>query len=889
MGLIRIGSRLVVIVALTMAAFAYRSAAEPEEARAVTWSGCEYWSGECRFPEWTPPSEPGVIEQLWMSQFRVGAIGDSADLSEIAGIIFYDNGTGQSLTPPPYSNDAIGNVQIIAGDGTVCQVNEELKQLEFLATGACEIRATSAQVGEASAPPDLEKTIHVKPRMNVEMQVLDPDGVPREQSPDEIEDLARIGDEVVVRIYTDDPNGATSCGRIALSFGYTYFKGAFATGEPWSAGNYVDTEIGASQTTLTQPNDGCELRYVIPEPSVAYQDNIETSFGNSVLSRYGTLRVNVTPPSGYALGNASSAKATTWQFNATGDPRPFEGTLCSDDGLEECLVLESPNPSDYMEDYAPFEYNVPWKIAPQTAEDCELEQRGGYTGMFFSPYYSLSFAREGNGCAPLEVRIPAPAPSFMEDCYAYQCSAAFTLELSTEASSATIIAGSSSSGGALLVENASDDVFAIGSGWAAVYPNQIEDATTTYPGLWTPTYTVYGAVPTECTLEIDGRAEPISGIVSDGECSFSVDGFEPNPDAPIPSEHPYVLTVLVDGWEQPEIRFATSVFVIGEPGAPEVYAANVSEDGFTSVFAEGDGSIALLTLEQAASPTSFSSRDVKGSPAGALLVPDCSGSDAELFQSSERTAAIVTAECDLADGVYAFSARQVDALGTVTEKDATITLRKALPVQVGTSSFALDITGQLGIGKEATLRSASWRGRPLPEVTFQWYRCRTAGPATSARPSSCRAIAGASQISYVVSKLDSDMFLRRAEIARSSSGTRIAFSSTSNRIPSLRNARVTELRRSPLVVGSARVGSVLSATLGRWNRNPLKATTYWYRCDAVARSAPPGIPDGCAALGFGESHVLTEQDRGYFIIARIWVNTEHGTGVAYTATSTVIR
>lgn len=880
--------RLLVVTALTFMGFVYPGTTAPQEVRADTWSGCEYWSGECRFPEWVPPGEPGEIEQLWRSNVREGAVGESSDLSDIAGIIFFDNGTGQYPTSSPYSSDAVGEVQIIAGDGTICQINAETGSLEYLAAGACRIRASHPAVGDASAPTDLEKTIQVKPRLNVEMQVLDPDGTPREQEPNQIEDLAQIGDEVVVHIYTDDPNGANSCGRVVLFFGYTYFKGSFISGEPWSSGNYVISSIDDDQTVLAQPNDGCELRYIIPEPAVRYQDNTETTFGIIGLNRHGFLQVDVTLP-GYALGNASSRSSTRWQFNAAGVPRPFEGTLCSEEGLEECLVIQSPNPGDYTEDYVPFEYNEEWTIAPPTTDDCELRQFGGYAGLLFSPYYSLSFAREANGCAPLEARIPAPAPSFMDQCSSYQCSAAFNFEMSTDTVDSFILAGGDNYSGALLVESASADNFEVGSGWAGVYPNQFEDATTTYPGTWTPTFTVSGAMPTRCTLEIDGRAEPIAGTVSGAECMFSVDGFEPSPEARIHTEYPYVLTVDVDGWDQPEIRFSTSVFVIGEPGAPEVYAANLSDEGATSVVAEGDGSVALLTLEPTDRVASSVEHSDDGDRVGASTSSDCRSSDAELYQSSERAAAIVTAKCVLADGTYAFTARQVDARGTVTEKDAIVTLRKVPPLQIGTSSVALDITGNLAVGKEATIRSAPWRGRPLPKVAFQWYRCRTAGSATSTSPASCKAIPGANQISYVVSRLDSDMFLRRAEVARSSSGTRVSYSSTSNRIPRLRNSRAVELRSGPNLLGSAKVGSVVSASIGRWTRSPIQSTIYWYRCESMARSAPIGTPDGCIPLGFGKTHVVTAQDRGFYLIARVWINTAQGASIAYTPTSGEVR
>jgi len=881
-------ARISIALILAFTAFTAQSAAAPSPAEASTWSGCEYWTGECRFPEWTPPPSPGAIEQHWRTAGgRTGAIGDSVPLYDIAGIYFHDTGTGQNLATAEYPGNTIGDIFVRDTDISVCYVNQTTSELEYLGSGTCHITATNQEVGDAPAPPPLTYNIIVKPRFHVEMEVLSPSGEPREQAPDSLDDLARIGDEVVVSTFTDDPDGATTCGTIQLIAGYTYYKSQFPTGESASAGNFMLTTISSTQTTLSQPNTGCVFRYIVPEPSVPYLDNVVEEFGSQYLSRYGILRGVVKLP-GFALAREEGFSTTTWQFNATGEGREFEGTLCSEEGLESCLELTSANPGDYTDDYLPFEYNAPWHIAPPTTEDCSLAQSGGYLGLYFSPGYEMNLAREHVGCAPIELRVPAPAPSFMDDCKSFQCSAWFNFTMSVESLGSVLLAGSDNQSGIEYVPNPSDDIFTVGAGWAGIYPTQIEEATSTYPGTWTPSFQISGAEASSCELLLDGESEPFVGLVTGTTCAFSIDGFPPSPDAPWPTEHPYTVTVLIDGWDQPEMSFASSVFVLAEPGDPKVFSSSAS-GGVTSLTAEGDGSIAMLSIEDVTG-AGASAMDAAGAEGYSReRIAACYSADAQVVTGSEGDRAAATASCLLPDGTYSFTARQVDARGTVTETDATITLRKSQPNQVGSSTFAIDITGALEVGKEATIRSAAWIGRPLPQVGFQWYRCGSPGAATSTRPLSCRAIKGATQISYVVTSVDGNSYLRRAEIARSQAGVRTVYSETSNKIPRSVAPRHVELRRSPSVSGPTIVGRTIRSLTGRWSRTVISSSTYWYRCESAVRSAPMGTPDSCEPIGFGDSHLLTASDKGYYLIARVRVVTGAGVGIAYSAGSGVIR
>jgi hypothetical protein len=93
------------------------------------------------------------------------------------------------------------------------------------------------------------------------------------------------------------------------------------------------------------------------------------------------------------------------------------------------------------------------------------------------------------------------------------------------------------------------------------------------------------------------------------------------------------------------------------------------------------------------------------------------------------------------------------------------------------NTVAPRITGTPRVGSTVTGTEGTWTGFPDPTSTYQWFRCTSAGSASTAQPSGCTAISGATRSTYTLVAADKTAgYLRVRVTGTSAEGRAVRFS-----------------------------------------------------------------------------------------------------------------
>jgi len=93
------------------------------------------------------------------------------------------------------------------------------------------------------------------------------------------------------------------------------------------------------------------------------------------------------------------------------------------------------------------------------------------------------------------------------------------------------------------------------------------------------------------------------------------------------------------------------------------------------------------------------------------------------------------------------------------------------------NTVAPTISGTPKVGTTVSAARGTWTGVPTPTITYQWYRCRSAGSASSTQPSNCTLISAATSSSYRPVAADKTSgYLRVRVTGTSTEGSAVRFS-----------------------------------------------------------------------------------------------------------------
>jgi hypothetical protein len=149
--------------------------------------------------------------------------------------------------------------------------------------------------------------------------------------------------------------------------------------------------------------------------------------------------------------------------------------------------------------------------------------------------------------------------------------------------------------------------------------------------------------------------------------------------------------------------------------------------------------------------------------------------------------------------------------------------------QAPISSSATTIDGTAKVGQTLTSYQGNWTGVPYPTFTRQWQRCSTS--------TNCTDISGATGNQYQLLATDEGFYFRAGII-----GTNSAGSVTSYSLPSTIVLPLYANTAAPSLVGSAKVGSTLTATPGTWEGNSINTYNFqWQKCTSTTNDSCSNI------------------------------------------------
>ena len=268
---------------------------------------------------------------------------------------------------------------------------------------------------------------------------------------------------------------------------------------------------------------------------------------------------------------------------------------------------------------------------------------------------------------------------------------------------------------------------------------------------------------------------------------------------------------------------------------------------------------------------------------GQATIPPNLGSVTQITAGYEHTCAITTAATPVCWGNNTYGQTTIPPnLGNVTQITAanihTCALRNdASAVCWGNNGSGQSlvpphnttrpqITGTPKVGSSVSATTGSWDNAPA-SFTYAWWRCTTNNTLAT-----CTAIAGADQSSYTLSVDDDARYLRVVVTATNASGN-VAQHSYPVKVTCVRPANTVR----PVISGTPRVGSVLTATSGDWINSPAGYVYAWQRCttnNAFASCTPIAGADQA-------SYTLTASDQTFWIRVLVTATNSGGSTSRY--------
>ena len=176
------------------------------------------------------------------------------------------------------------------------------------------------------------------------------------------------------------------------------------------------------------------------------------------------------------------------------------------------------------------------------------------------------------------------------------------------------------------------------------------------------------------------------------------------------------------------------------------------------------------------------------------------------------------------------------------------------------------ITGTPKVGSSVAASTGSWDNAPT-SFTYAWLRCTTSNTLAT-----CTTIAGADQSTYALS-VDDDMLYLRVVVTPTNASGSVAQHSYAVKVTRVRPANTVR----PVISGTPRVGSVLTATSGDWTNNPAGYAYAWQRCttnNAFASCTPIAGADQA-------TYTLTAADQAFWVRVLVTATNSGGSASRY--------
>ena len=200
------------------------------------------------------------------------------------------------------------------------------------------------------------------------------------------------------------------------------------------------------------------------------------------------------------------------------------------------------------------------------------------------------------------------------------------------------------------------------------------------------------------------------------------------------------------------------------------------------------------------------------------------------------------------------------------------------------------ITGTFVVGRFLSASLGTWAGATL-SYAYQWMRCGADGGLPDG--SNCTPISGATTSSYTLTVDDVGQRMRIRITASNSLGTQTVASNASAEVTA--TSSTTPAAQAPLnsvlpaILGSATVGTTLTASVGLWTGTaPLLYSYQWLRCGADGGQST-GV--GCPAISgaTGTQYALAAADLGQRLRVQVTARNTLGTATATSNAAALVQ
>ena len=194
------------------------------------------------------------------------------------------------------------------------------------------------------------------------------------------------------------------------------------------------------------------------------------------------------------------------------------------------------------------------------------------------------------------------------------------------------------------------------------------------------------------------------------------------------------------------------------------------------------------------------------------------------------------------------------------------------------------ITGTFTVGRILVASIGTWSGATPISYAYQWVRCGADGGLPDG--SNCAFIAGATGSTYTLTVDDVGQRMRIRITASNGLGTQTAASNASAAVTATSSTTPASQAPAnsvlPVILGSATVGTTLTASVGLWTgTTPLLYSYQWLRCGADGGQSTGA---GCSALSGATGTQYTPASADLAQRLRVQVTARNSLGTA-TATS----
>ena len=183
------------------------------------------------------------------------------------------------------------------------------------------------------------------------------------------------------------------------------------------------------------------------------------------------------------------------------------------------------------------------------------------------------------------------------------------------------------------------------------------------------------------------------------------------------------------------------------------------------------------------------------------------------------------------------------------------------------------VSGKAAVGSQLSTTAGAWANGPT-RYLYRWQRCDSTG-------SNCIDIANATNAWYPLVLADAGHTIRSEVLAGNAAG--LAASGFAPSAATSVVVRKPALITRPTLSGVAKVGKLLSVTVGTWKYAPTHYAYKWLRCSKL------GTPCKTIAGATRRSYRLTPADAGHKLKATVTASNAAGSVTATSNTSAAIK